>query len=67
MGIRPVSISSSIVLEAAEVPGLYGSGDPGDCFLIATAHVENLSLVTRDAKIIEFAMDRSNCVTAIHC
>lgn len=50
--VRPLRISSRIAVEAANVPGIYGSGDPGDCFLIATARVRRLSLVTRDSKMI---------------
>jgi PIN domain nuclease of toxin-antitoxin system len=53
--IRQLRISQGIALEAANVPDIYGSGDPGDCFLIATARVRRLSLVTRDAKIIALA------------
>jgi len=53
--IRPLRISQGIALEAANVPGTYGSGDPGDCFLIATARVRRLSLVTRDTKMIALA------------
>lgn len=32
-------VTTDIALEAANVPAVYGSGDPGDCFLIATARV----------------------------
>ncbi len=52
---RIIRISQSIAVEAANVPGIYGSGDPGDCFLIATARLRRLSLVTRDTKIIALA------------
>jgi PIN domain nuclease of toxin-antitoxin system len=53
--IRQLRISPQIALEAADVPRVYGSGDPGDCFLIATARIRHLSLVTRDTKIIALA------------
>jgi len=49
------------------LPGICGYGDPGDCFLIATAHVENLTLVTRDARIIELANRRPDYLTVIPC
>jgi PIN domain nuclease of toxin-antitoxin system len=55
LSVRRLRISAAIALEAANVPGIYGSGDPGDCFLIATARIRRLSLVTRDAKIIALA------------
>jgi PIN domain nuclease of toxin-antitoxin system len=53
--VRQLRISSRIALEAANVPRIYGSGDPGDCFLIATARIRRLSLATRDTKIIALA------------
>ena len=65
--VRPLGISVAVALEAAEVPAIYGFGDPGDCFLIATAHVENLALVTRDARIIDLAGRRPDYLTAIPC
>jgi PIN domain nuclease of toxin-antitoxin system len=52
---RIIRISQAIAIEAANVPGVYGSGDPGDCFLIATARMRRLSLVTRDSKMIALA------------
>jgi len=55
LGARIVRIYQAIAVEAANVPGIYGSGDPGDCFLIATARVRRLSLVTRDSKMIALA------------
>ncbi len=47
--IRMLALTARVAAEAANVPAIYGSGDPGDCFLIATARIRNLSLVTRDA------------------
>ena len=35
-GASLVPIGPRIALEAARVPALYGRGDPGDCFIIAT-------------------------------
>jgi len=55
LGARTIRITQAIAVEAANVPGIYGSGDPGDCFLIATARLRRLSLVTRDTKIIALA------------
>jgi PIN domain nuclease of toxin-antitoxin system len=48
---RTVPIGHKIALEAAKVPSILGFGDPGDCFLIATAHLHRLTLITRDARI----------------
>ena len=40
---RLATITPAIAAEAASVPAIYGRGDPGDCFLIATARVRRLS------------------------
>jgi PIN domain nuclease of toxin-antitoxin system len=45
-GAKLVRIGIRIALEAARVPEVSGHRDPGDCYLIATAHVRGLSLVT---------------------
>jgi len=66
-GVSLVPLSNRIALEAATVPAIYGQGDPGDCFLIATADVENLTLVTRDAKILELAHRRPDYLSVIAC
>ena len=66
-GFHFVPLSDQIAMEAALVPGLAGYGDPGDCFLIATAHVENLALVTRDARIIDLANRRPDYLTVVEC
>jgi len=54
-GIHRLRISPRIAIEAAAVPAIYGYGDPGDCFLIATARIRKLTLVTRDTRIIALA------------
>jgi PIN domain nuclease of toxin-antitoxin system len=46
-----LAITKEIAMEACLVPAVYGSGDPGDCFLIATARVHDLTLITRDERI----------------
>ncbi len=66
-GIQLAAISDAIAREAAVVPAISGFGDPGDCFLIATAHVEKLTLVTRDRKIIELSEDRPDYLKVIPC
>lgn len=65
--IRLVRISPKIAFEAANVPGVYGSGDPGDCFLIATARIRSLALVTRDTKIIALAKRDPDYLDVIVC
>ena len=66
-GARLATITPAIAAEAASVPATYGRGDPGDCFLIATARVRHLSLVTRDGPILRLAAARPSYLQAVEC
>ncbi len=44
-----IPIKQRIAYEAAEVVVATGHRDPGDCYLIATARVKKIPIVTRDA------------------
>ena len=66
-GARLASITPAIAAEAASVPVIYGRGDPGDCFLIATARVRRLSLVTRDGPILLLAAAQPSYVRTLEC
>ena len=66
-GARLATITPAIAAEAASVPAIYGRGDPGDCFLIATARVRRLSLVTRDGPILQLAAARPSYVRVVEC
>lgn len=66
-GARLVPIGASIALEAARVPAVLGSGDPGDCFLIATARVKQLTIVTRDGPMTTLAEARPDYLQLIQC
>lgn len=66
-GARLATITPAISAEAASVPAVYGRGDPGDCFLIATARVRHLSLVTRDGPILWLAAARPSYVQVVEC
>jgi PIN domain nuclease of toxin-antitoxin system len=66
-GVQRLRISGRIALEAAEVPAVYGSGDPGDCFLIATARIRKLSLVTHDGRITQLASREPSYLTVVPC
>lgn len=66
-GIKLVGSSRRIALEAAEVPEAYGSGDPGDCFLMATARVKRIPIVTRDAAMIGISEVNPRYLRAIPC
>ncbi len=48
---KVIAINAKIAVEAAEVPVATRHKDPGDCYLIATARVRKLSLMTRDSTI----------------
>lgn len=45
---KVVPIGQRIAIEAAEVPIRTGHKDPGDCYLIATARVRSIPIMTRD-------------------
>lgn len=67
IGARLATISQAVALEAARVPAIYGNGDPGDCFLIATARVRELALVTRDRLIAGLADRMPEYLSVIRC
>lgn len=50
-----IPIRQDIAIEAAEVPVVTGHKDPGDCFLIATARVRKIPLLTRDGTLWRLA------------
>lgn len=56
-----------VAFEAAEVPLIYGRKDPGDCFLIATARVRGLPIVTRDGAMHDLARERPDYLSVIAC
>jgi len=66
-GAKLATITPSISAEAASVPAIYGRGDPGDCFLIATARVRRLSLLTRDGPMLQLAAARPSYVQVVEC
>ena len=62
---KVIVINAKIAVEAAEVPVATRHKDPGDCYLIATARVRNLSLMTRDGTIQSLA--RNGYINIIAC
>jgi PIN domain nuclease of toxin-antitoxin system len=66
-GARLAPITQAITFEAAEVPAIYSRKDPGDCFLIATARVRTLPIVTRDRAMCDLARDRPHYLNVIVC
>ena len=63
-GIRPAPFTADIAIAASGLPEPL-HGDPADRLLIATARHLALPIVTRDAKILEYAA--AGLVSAIAC
>lgn len=63
--VKLATITPAIAAEAAIVPAIYGRGDPGDCFLIATARLRRLALVTRDGPILQLAAARPSYLRVV--
>jgi PIN domain nuclease of toxin-antitoxin system len=57
IGARLVPIQQKIAFEAAAVVATTGHRDPGDCFLIATARVRRIPIITRDGVILGLAAE----------
>lgn len=64
---RVISIDRRISFEAARVVTDTGHRDPGDCFLISTARVRRLCLVTRDATLHAIAARLPGYLDVIAC
>jgi PIN domain nuclease of toxin-antitoxin system len=50
-----VSEPSNRDAETGRMPVLDGRGDPGDCFIIATARMKRVPVITRDRAMIDLA------------
>ncbi|MGR6432498.1 type II toxin-antitoxin system VapC family toxin [Rhizobium sp. PAMB 3174] len=48
-GAKIIPIKQRIAIEAATVVSETGHKDPGDCYLIATARVKKLPIISRDS------------------
>lgn len=55
IGASIVAIDEKIACEAAAVAFDTGHRDPGDCYLIATARVLDVPIITRDSVMIGLA------------
>jgi PIN domain nuclease of toxin-antitoxin system len=54
-GAKTIPIKQRIAYEAAAVVVHTGHRDPGDCYLIATARVKNIPIITRDRVMLDLA------------
>ena len=64
---RIVPIGVRISLEAARVVTETGHRDPGDCFLIATARVRRIPILTRDAQMLAIVNGNPEYLATIEC
>ncbi|WP_165916621.1 type II toxin-antitoxin system VapC family toxin [Caulobacter sp. BK020] len=55
VGATLIPVRQTIALEAADVVATTGHKDPGDCFLIATARVKKVPIITRDRVMLNLA------------
>lgn len=63
-GVKVEALSPEVLIESSFLPGSLHS-DPADRILIATARAFDLTLVTRDQLILDYA--RSGHVRALAC
>ncbi|MCF6101836.1 type II toxin-antitoxin system VapC family toxin [Mesorhizobium muleiense] len=63
-GIKVEALSPELLIESSFLPGSL-HGDPADRILIATARAFDLTLVTRDQSILDYA--RAGHVRALAC
>jgi PIN domain nuclease of toxin-antitoxin system len=66
-GATLVPSGPAIALEAARVPAVYGRGDPGDCFISATARMKRVPVIPRDRATIELAEREPAYLAIVAC
>jgi PIN domain nuclease of toxin-antitoxin system len=64
---RIIPIKQRISFAAANVVSETGHRDPGDCFLIATARVRRMPIVTRDEILHRIAAERPGYLEVVGC
>jgi len=52
-GLQVIELTSEIAMESCNLPGDFHN-DPADRIIVATARTHNLTLLTKDRKIIEY-------------
>jgi PIN domain nuclease of toxin-antitoxin system len=57
-GIAVAPLTPEIALESVHLPGNELPGDPADRMLVATARVLGATLVTKDARLIQYSRQR---------
>ena len=66
-GAKLIPVKQRIALEAADVATVFARKDPGDCFLIATARVRHIPIITRDGPMRDLALARPDYLQVIAC
>ncbi len=64
-GAKLIPITQRIAFEAADVAAFYARKDPGDCHIIATAHVRRVPIVTRDSDMADLARERPDYLSIV--
>jgi PIN domain nuclease of toxin-antitoxin system len=65
LGVKLVPIRHRIACEAAMVAFLTGHKDPGDCYIMATARIQKVPVITRDRTMKTLA--EAGHVSIINC
>ncbi len=52
-GLRVIDLTPEIAIDSCNLPGEFHK-DPADRIIVATARTQNLTLLTKDRKIIEY-------------
>ena len=52
-GIKVIELSPEIAMESCNLPGDFHK-DPADQIIVATARIHNLTLLTKDQKILQY-------------
>jgi len=52
-GIKVIELSTEIAMESCNLPGDFHK-DPTDQIIVATARIHNLTLLTKDRKILQY-------------
>jgi PIN domain nuclease of toxin-antitoxin system len=63
--LKVVPIRYRIACEAAVVASVTGHKDPGDCYILATARIQKVPIISRDGKIK--ALSEAGHVSLILC
>lgn len=54
--VQLIHITPEISVESTELPGNF-HGDPADRLIVSTARILNLTIITRDEKILEYSSE----------